>query len=278
MTCVIAVKTIGGHCLLAADTCVSWKIDDAGQCGHQDNLQKIYGLTPDVAIAVTTENLEIARSLIKSSLTNVDSIVKRLKFKGRVWPVAHSIRRLFFYKWKSVVKANTGLLIGISHGGAGRIFWWQSSRLKSSTQELRNGEYKVLGSIREESELLIELEKELKFVAQARCGTAPIEAEQAAAILNDKLSQVFRSDAARKYKVGGLFQVALHNGTDFVLTSYDGFAFSSSPDGPQYDISLLYDHIKKEWLQVNHTTGSEVALISLDKHSFKYLRNKIFGY
>jgi len=263
MTCIIGGIHKNGVAFIAADSCVTWEAK--GSRRYEDTVQKLYGLAPNVAVALSG-TLTSAKKLLQSCRDALNPAGE----VGSVMARASTIRRLpglLEYTWESSkLRGEVVLIIAVSdHQGKVRVFKWDSRDRKNLT-ELKPGEVTVSGSIEELRKVYGDFKIELqKLVVLGREGV-DLSASQVVALLSDALSRVSAGQAGREAGVGGAFQIAVASGAEFVCYGYEARSLGSG--GDTYQIFVTWDNKNKRWLQINKLTGEKVLLETVDERDF----------
>lgn len=277
MTCLIGLRTVGGHSLIAADTCLSrpWRVAGQEKRLFRDDVQKIYALSPDIVLGVTTDNMRAARSLLREAQPRAQEIASQLRSSGRYWPAMSGLERFLSFLWAKFGGPTAGLVVGVSTGSGARLFAWDSRYPRAPSREVASGEHIIMGSIGRLPELERRLEMNLTTVARLRADRRPLDADSSSLQLFDKVTQVFADEAARVAGVGGLVQMAYHDGSQFVMPAFDSDLYLQG-EGVKYAVSIEYDG--NRWVQVDRLSGRRVPVMRLDEHHLSVHGDNRFTY
>ncbi len=263
--------------MVAADTCLSrcWNVAGQERPMFRDDVQKIYTLTPEIVLAITTDNMRAARDLLHRAQPVAAEIASELLGTGRCFPAMSRLYRALSYLWTKFGGPTTGLVVSVANGNNARLFTWSSRSPRSPMRELECGEHVVLGSLRASSELGLQLARDLSVVAHLQMRRQPLDPDASSLQLFDKVTMVFAHEAARSAGIGGLVQMAYHDGTCFVMPAMDS-VLCVQGQGVAYAIGIEYDGDR--WVQVDRKSGRRVPVMRLDDHHLGVHSDNRFSY
>ncbi len=276
----IMVANRGNISIIMADTCISWPIDHPERQRtyvYQDELQKIYLLTQDIAVAYCGSLLllkDIHRELHKVDILEIIRERQR-EFAERPWVFSDFMNRLFMrIAGKSAHKrkhAEIAYTIVNANGLPCSYIWKNTNYKKKKVIQFSNLGVSLVGGILNDSDLCCDLcrviDARMSEMANflKRCDFADL-GNVTSLVVGDVINYLERVDTHR-LGVGKLFQVVAFNGECYIpyeLENADRYIFSQGVAGVSYRVSLLWDD-QGGWVQVNHESGQKVKLLRLDE-------------
>jgi hypothetical protein len=285
MTCIVGVLSKGEHGVLAADSCVSWKLSNSTSNPYvfADELQKAYHLSPNVGIALCGANVWVLQDILSRFRRHFgDRRVKR-RFNRSGYErhcVETAAKRLIQYCWRFAKKrgapATSFILASQQVHGPCSMWYWRSSSPKSLVS-VQPEQAIVLGSAQDSpnTESLKEL---LKARSRNQRLNMPVDAWVHSSLILDSLHEAMAGGAYREVLVGGLFQAVLFDDRCYIAKS--ARRMQATVNGVEMDVQLEWNDQAKRFYQTNHLTGVRVPVIAIDQYPLQRISSdsRLFAY
>lgn len=300
MTCIIGGKHHSGIAVIAADACVSWQ---AGVTRHEDTLQKLYGLAPNVAVGFCGF-LRPAQALLQKCRELMEQKSFDLSPRGDYKTIRHlpllmkylvkHRKQLFRFNWNPK-EERVGLIIGVAcSNGDVRLFHWHSDvqerilemeaskgdviTTRKAVVEIEAGDAVVYGSIENLVPVYRQYKTEMARLMTVNRQNLELTPVDIGALISSSLAQISSGEPARQEGVGGLFQIVAvgadgeFRGQEYRTSGFDALG--------SYNVALTWDSDAGRWVQANLVTGEKVLLQNLDERDFSSapIRYQMFKY
>ncbi len=271
MTALISINHVDGQCYIAADSRISWGSDPGYP--RKDNLQKLYGLAPNVVVGICGD-LRPARSVLVQlerwvQSRGVERLLRCHRRDAARWLLAAA-----FSAWKTRrLHGRVYLALGVVEKSVPTVFHWSSIKSRPSGKReewslspIAPGQVKIHGSVLNDPSLVEILRDRLTAFA-TRSGLRPGDRD---ALLHDTLTSVLANRCGEKVQVGGLFQVASEEDGVWCVS---GFAASKVCVGEcGYEVGLRVN--PGGWLEQIDSAGSVLRLKDIKQASFSPPRGR----
>lgn len=247
---VAAIHSRSGGPILAADCCASISFHDDSATVHRDELQKVFALSPRLAVAYSSDDVLAVHQLLRH-LPDIEDEVTRALASGPDGLAA------VFAGLAEKHAPDATILLGVivaPEDEAPHLFTWDS-RTPFGASMVPAGESRVLGSGSGVEELV-------KAAAHSAC-VEGADHLAACAIFADLYTGIYHDQhcTLTTLGVGGLvhFCVVAENGC--VAYSDTEYAAMYSNDGLNYFVSMHYDESAGTWCQ-RRTDGQVVPVVN----------------